>query len=55
MEENQQQCQTATGLMKSSVHCLMVSMGLVTSCPIVLGEEKISWSLPPYLTNRKSL
>ena len=27
---------------KSLVHCSMVSAGLVTLCPIVLGDEKIS-------------
>lgn len=27
---------------KSLVHCSMVSAGLVTLCPMVLGDEKIS-------------
>ena len=34
-------------LMKSSVHCCSVSLGLVTLWPFVFGDTKISWSLPP--------
>ena len=41
-------CRTSCcGLMNSSLHCPMVSMGLLTVCPRVLGLEKISKSLPP--------
>lgn len=36
-----------TGLMKISVHCCCVSLGLVTLWPFVFGDMKISWSLPP--------
>lgn len=38
---------TAAGAMNSSLHCVIVSMTLVTVCPCVLGDSKISWSLPP--------
>ncbi len=33
---------TLAGLMKRSVHCWTVSMGLVTVCPLVFGDMKIS-------------
>ncbi len=41
-------------IMKSLVHCSMVSVGLVTVWPMVFGDEKISKSLPPCTRARLS-
>ncbi len=41
-------------IMKSLVHCSMVSVGLVTVWPTVFGDEKISKSLPPCARTRLS-